>query len=46
MASLVQHQGEMVTEIATLAESSHEKAEAGLEQVKQASTYQPGCVIA
>ena len=45
MASIVQEQGGMITEIHTSTESSNEKAKAGLDQVKQAAAYQPTCVI-
>eukprot|EP01031_Cornospumella_fuschlensis_P031712 gene31713-38325_t len=40
MASLVDRQGEHVDKI-----HSHEQAKGGLEQVKQAAAYQPGCSI-
>lgn len=45
MANIVQAQGAQIEEIHTATESSHEKAQAGLEQVKQAAAYQPGCVL-
>lgn len=45
MANIVESQGEMIDSVAAQAESSHEKAKDGLEQVKQAAKYQSQCVI-
>ena len=45
MAAIVEEQGGHVEKIHTATEESHEKAQQGLEQVKQAATYQPGCAI-
>lgn len=45
MAKLVEQQGAQIDNIHEAADTSHEQAKAGLEQVKQAATYQPGCVI-
>jgi hypothetical protein len=45
MAGLVEKQADAVTEIAKSTEISHERAQAGLAQVKQAAAYQPGCSI-
>jgi t-SNARE complex subunit (syntaxin) len=45
MAVIVKRQGEMVEEIATNAEASHEQAQAGLDQVKQAASYQTTCIL-
>ena len=45
MAGLVDKQADAVTEIAKSTEISHERAQAGLSQVKQAAAYQPGCLL-
>lgn len=45
MAVIVEKQGAAVTEIHDATEKSHERAEAGLNQVKQAAAYQPTCTI-
>lgn len=45
MAVIVEKQGGAVTEIHEATEKSHERAEAGLQQVKQAAAYQPTCAI-
>lgn len=45
MADIVETDGVKIEQIHTATESSRERAEAGLEQVKQAAAYQPTCVI-
>jgi hypothetical protein len=45
MADIVEDQGIKIEQIHTATETSHERAEAGLEQVKQAAAYQPTCTI-
>ena len=45
MAQIVDKQAVMVEEIAVSADKSHERAQAGLDQVKQAAAYQPGCLL-
>lgn len=45
MADIVEDQGVKIDQIHVATEVSHERAEAGLEQVKQAATYQPTCII-
>lgn len=45
MADIVGQQGAAVTIIGETATASHEKAEAGLAEVKQAAAYQPTCTI-
>lgn len=45
MAQIVDKQAVMVEEIAVSADKSHERAQAGLDQVKQAAAYQPGCSL-
>jgi hypothetical protein len=45
MADIVDKQGEHIDTIHTATETSHERAQAGLEQVKQAADYQPVCTI-
>lgn len=45
MANIVEKQNEMVTNIAVTTEQSHEKAQQGLEQVKQAASHQSACII-
>lgn len=45
MANIVEQQGEMIEEIADMTEKSHGRAQAGLEQVKQAAAYQPSCTV-
>lgn len=45
MATIVKQQGVLIDEIASSAEQSHEKAQAGLEQVKQAAAYQQTCTV-
>lgn len=45
MAAIVQEQGGHVEKIHTATEESHEHAKEGLEQVKQAAQYQPGCAV-
>jgi hypothetical protein len=42
---MVKEQGTMVQEIHDSTAQSHDKAKAGLDQVKQAAAYQPTCVI-
>jgi hypothetical protein len=46
MANIVDQQGEMIEEISDMTEKSHNRAQAGLEQVKQAAAYQPSCTVA
>jgi hypothetical protein len=45
MADIVKVQGSMVQEIHDSTVQSHDKAKAGLDQVKQAAAYQPTCVL-
>lgn len=45
MAEIVETQGGKIDEIHTATEVSHERAKAGLEQVKQAAAYQNSCLI-
>ena len=46
LAELVEKQSEKIGEIAVSADKSHERAQAGLVQVNQASQHQPGiCTI-
>lgn len=45
MAQIVDKQAVMVEEIAVSADKSHERAQAGLDQVKQAAAYQPSCSL-
>eukprot|EP01039_Chlorochromonas_danica_P010331 gene10331-11435_t len=44
MANLVERSGAHIDAIYESTDTSHEQAKAGLEQVKQAAAYQPGCV--
>jgi hypothetical protein len=45
MAEIVETQGAKIDEIHAATETSHERAKAGLEQVKQAAVYQNSCAI-
>lgn len=45
MADIVQKQGVQVDHVHKTTEESHERAQAGLEQVKQAANYQPTCIL-
>jgi hypothetical protein len=45
MAVIVQEQGGHVEKVHAATEESHEHAKQGLEQVKQAADYQPGCIV-
>jgi len=45
MADIVGEQGEKVEQIHGATEVSHERAEAGLQQIKKAAEYQPVCTI-
>ena len=45
MASIVDKQGGQIEEIDKTTESSHERAKAGLEQVRQAANHQSSCTI-
>jgi t-SNARE complex subunit (syntaxin) len=45
MAEIVEEQGGHVDTVHKATVESHARAEAGLEQVKQAASYQPTCVI-
>jgi phosphohistidine phosphatase SixA len=45
MANIVEKQGVHIDEIVTSTEKSHEKAQQGLEQIKQASQHQAACII-
>ena len=45
MAQIVNKQGGQIEEIEKTTESSHERAKAGLEQVRQAANHQSSCVI-
>lgn len=45
MAEIVEEQGGHIDNIHKTTVESHQRAEAGLEQVKQAANYQPTCVI-
>jgi hypothetical protein len=45
MAEIVTKQGDLVEEVAASTDGAHEKAQAGLEQVKQAAAHQPVCII-
>eukprot|EP01035_Chromulina_nebulosa_P020588 gene20588-26696_t len=45
MANIVETQGSMIEEIKTTTDKSHEQAQAGLEQVKQAASHQSSCII-
>ena len=45
MANIVEQQGEMIEEIAEMTEKSHDRAQAGLEQVKQAAAHQSSCIV-
>jgi hypothetical protein len=45
MADIVEDQGVKVEQIHQATEVSHERAEAGLDQVKKAAEYQPVCII-
>ncbi len=45
MAHIVEKQGVVIDKVAESAESSRERAEAGLGQLNQAAAYQPGCFI-
>jgi t-SNARE complex subunit (syntaxin) len=45
MAQIVEGQGKTIEKIAEDTESSRERAEQGLAEVKQAAVYQPGCIV-
>lgn len=45
MAEIVGNQGGQIEEIAKTTEVSHERAQAGLEQVKQAANHQSKCIL-
>ncbi len=45
MADIVGKQGETITKIEQDSEVSRERAQEGLDQVKQAAQYQPTCLI-
>lgn len=45
MAELVGSQSASIQQIAEQTESSHERAKAGLTQVQQAASHQPGCSL-
>lgn len=45
MAEIVETQGGKIDEIHMATETSHERAQAGLNQVKQAAAYQSSCAI-
>lgn len=45
MAQIVDRQGESIQEISKATDNSHQRAKAGLDQVKQAAAYQPTCSI-
>ena len=45
MASIVDKQGGQIEEIEKTTETSHERAKAGLEQVRQAANHQSSCLI-
>ena len=45
MAELVGSQSGAIEQIAEQTESSHERAKAGLTQVQQAASHQPGCCL-
>ena len=45
MANIVDQQGEMIEEIADMTQKSHDRAQAGLEQVKQAAAHQSSCIV-
>ena len=45
MANIVEQQGEMIEEISEMTIKSHDRAQAGLEQVKQAAAHQSSCVV-
>jgi hypothetical protein len=45
MADIVGKQGTQIDNIHKTTEESHARAEAGLEQVKQAASYQPTCIL-
>jgi hypothetical protein len=45
MADIVGKQGTQIDNIHKTTEESHSRAEAGLEQVKQAASYQPTCIL-
>jgi hypothetical protein len=45
MSEIVQSQGGQIDEIHDATDKSHERAKAGLEQVKQAANYQTTCVL-
>ena len=45
MANIVEQQGEHIEVIAQTTEKSHARAQAGLEQVKQAANHQNSCHI-
>ena len=45
MASIVDKQGGQIDEIEKTTETSHERAKAGLEQVRQAANHQSSCLV-
>lgn len=45
MADIVHKQGDLIEEVATTTDSAHERAQAGLEEVKKAADHQRACVI-
>ena len=45
MAEIVLLQGDMVKEIVVSTEKSHERAQAGLEQVQKAAAGQQSCIM-
>lgn len=45
MADIVEKQDEHVNKIHAATEESHDRAQAGLDQIKQAAHYQPGCIL-
>ena len=45
MAEIVDQQGVMVEEIVVSTEKSHERAQAGLDQVQKAAASQQSCVM-
>lgn len=45
MADIVEDGGMKIEQVHTATVQAHERAEAGLGQVKQAAEYQPTCII-
>lgn len=45
MATIVEKQNSHIEQIAVSTEQSHEKAQQGLEQIKQASQHQAACLV-